>query len=311
MKSPVAFIIFKRPDTTEKVFEAIRQAKPQKLFVIADGPRTNRPGEVEKCEATRAIIKRVDWDCELITNYSDINLGCSKRISSGINWVFEQVEEAIILEDDCVPNPTFFPFCEELLDKYRYDSRVASISGQNVQFGRKRTNYSYYFSRYNHCWGWATWRRAWQDFDIYMKKWPEIQTGGFLNDILLDPKAVDYWNRKLQWVYENPLGTVWSYQWTFASWIQNRLGIISNLNLISNIGFNPDSTNINFNQKSPHDNIPTEALEFPLKHPPFVFRDIQADNFTQSTLFQETQWQVFKQEVKKKLKKLATTSSGK
>jgi len=275
---------------------------PKKLFVIADAARTDRPGEVEKCEATRAVVEQVDWDCEVRANYSDVNLGCAKRISSGLNWVFEQVDEAIILEDDCVPHPTFFPFCEELLDKYKYDNRIASISGQNVQFGRKRTDYSYYFSRYNHCWGWATWKRAWQDFDIYMKNWPEIQKENFLNDILLDRKAVSYWQNRLQHVYDNPLSTVWSYQWTFASWIQNRLGIISNVNLISNIGFNTDSTNINFKQKSPHDNMPTEPLEFPLKHPPFVFRDTKADDFTQRTLFNETQWQVFKQKIKKMLK---------
>jgi len=302
MKKPVVLIIFKRPDTTKKVFEAIRQSKPKKLFVIADAARTDRPGEVEKCEATRAVVEQVDWDCEVRANYSDVNLGCAKRISSGLNWVFEQVDEAIILEDDCVPHPTFFPFCEELLDKYKYDNRIASISGQNVQFGRKRTDYSYYFSRYNHCWGWATWKRAWQDFDIYMKNWPEIQKENFLNDILLDRKAVSYWQNRLQHVYDNPLSTVWSYQWTFASWIQNRLGIISNVNLISNIGFNTDSTNINFKQKSPHDNMPTEPLEFPLKHPPFVFRDTKADDFTQRTLFNETQWQVFKQKIKKMLK---------
>ncbi len=183
IKTPVVVIIFKRTDTTEKVFEAIRLAKPPKLFVIADGPRADHPGEAEKCEAARAIIERVDWECEVLKNYSDTNLGCAKRVSSGLDWVFSNVEEAIILEDDCVPHLTFFPFCEELLEKYRYDTRIASISGQNVQFGRERTNYSYYFSRYNHCWGWATWRRAWQHFDFDMKLWPEIKKGHLLDDI--------------------------------------------------------------------------------------------------------------------------------
>ncbi len=133
MKTPVTFIIFKRPDTTEKVFEVIRQAQPEKLFVIADGPRDDREGEAEKCEATRSIIEKVDWDCEVIKNYSDINLGCAKRVSSGINWVFENVEESIILEDDCIPDLTFFRFSEELLEKYRDDTRIASITAQNCQ----------------------------------------------------------------------------------------------------------------------------------------------------------------------------------
>jgi hypothetical protein len=142
LKTPVALIIFKRPDTTERVFETIRQAKPPKLLVVADGPRTDQPGEAEKCAATRAIIDRVDWDCEVLKNYSDSNLGCGLRPATGISWVFEQVEEAIVLEDDCVPHPTFFRFCEELLEYYRHDERIMSISGINPYFGRRRAEYS-------------------------------------------------------------------------------------------------------------------------------------------------------------------------
>ncbi|MFM7711944.1 MAG: glycosyltransferase family 2 protein, partial [Microcystis sp.] len=142
------------PDTTARVFEAIRQAKPPKLLVVADGPRADRADDIEKCKAARAIIEGVDWDCEVLTNYSDVNLGCKNRVSSGLNWVFDTVEEAIILEDDCVPDPTFFRFCEELLEYYRHDQRIMVISGNNFQFGKKRTGYSYYFSVYTHCWGW-------------------------------------------------------------------------------------------------------------------------------------------------------------
>ncbi|MBR8839336.1 MAG: glycosyltransferase family 2 protein [Stigonema ocellatum SAG 48.90 = DSM 106950] len=304
MKTPVAFMIFKRPDSTEKVFEAIRQAKPPKLFVIADGPRVDRPNEAEKCEAARAIIERVDWDCEVIKNYSDTNLGCAKRISSGIDWVFSNVEEAIILEDDCVPHPTFFYFCEELLEKYRFDTRIASISGQNVQFGRRRTEYSYYFSLYNHCWGWASWRRAWQHFDIYLKLWPEIQAKGYLNDILRDPQAVKYWSKIFQSVYEKPLANIWDYQWTFACWLQNSLAILSNVNLISNIGFGSDSTHFTSKKVSPYMNMPSEAMEFPLKHPPFIFQNVNADIFTHRTLFRATKLQLLKQDIKEILKGL-------
>ncbi|MBP5972730.1 glycosyltransferase family 2 protein [Brasilonema sp. CT11] len=302
MQTPVAFIIFKRPHTTEKVFEAIRQAKPPKLFVIADAPRAERPGEVEKCEATRAIIERVDWNCEVIKNYSDTNLGCGKRISSGIDWVFSNVEEAIILEDDCVPHATFFPFCEELLEKYRYDSRVASISGSNYQFGHRRTNNSYYFSIYNHCWGWASWRRAWQHFDLYMKLWPQIQAEGYLNDILRDYKAVKYWSNLFQSVFENPSDGIWDFQWTFACWIQSSLGIIPNTNLISNIGFGLESTHFTSKKVSPYINMPIEAMQFPLKHPPFMVSNVNADNFTQKTLFKQTLLQVIKQRIKKIIK---------
>ncbi len=132
LTTPVAFIIFNRPDTTSKVFEAIKQAKPKKLLVIADGPRINKPGEAEKCKQTRAITEQIDWDCEVLRNYSENNLGCRNRVSSGIDWVFENVDEAIIIEDDCLPNPSFFRFCQELLGKYRNNDEIFLISGNKV-----------------------------------------------------------------------------------------------------------------------------------------------------------------------------------
>ncbi len=297
IKTPIVFIIFKRPDTTEKVFEAIRQAKPPKLFVIADGPRADRPGETENCEAARAIIERVDWECEVLKNYSDTNLGCAKRVSSGIDWVFNNVEEAIILEDDCVPDPTFFPFCEELLEKYKLDTRIMSISGQNVQLGQKRTEFSYYFSRYSHCWGWATWRRAWQYFDFDMKLWQEIKKGNFLDDVLTDKQAVERWTNILQMTNDGRIDS-WAYRWTFACWLQSGLSILSNSNLVSNIGFGEESTNTG-DKKSKFANLYTEALEFPLKHPPFIIRDTRADNFTQTTLYQKKKRFPFKHAIKK------------
>jgi hypothetical protein len=303
MQTPVAFIIFKRPHTTEKVFTEIRRAQPKKLFVIADGPRTHVANEAEKCAATRAIIERVDWECEVIKNYSDINLGCAKRVSSGLDWVFEQVEEAIILEDDCVPHPTFFPFCEELLAKYRYDSRVFSISGDNYLFGLKKPNYSYYFSRYNPCWGWATWRRAWQYYDLYIKAWPEIKSQGLLNDILINPLAVKSWSQIFQSVYDNPLGITWDYQWTFACFIQNGLGIVSKTNLISNIGFGTDATHFNGGKNNPYDNLPTEPMEFPLQHPPFVIQNTKIDKFKESNEYHITLRKLLKQDIKNLIKR--------
>jgi hypothetical protein len=301
MQTPVTFIIFKRPQTTKKVFEAIRQAKPTKLFVIAEGPRIDREGETEKCEATRAIIERVDWDCEVIKNYSDINLGCAKRVSSGLDWVFSNVEETIILEDDCIPHPTFFRFSEELLEKYRNDTRIATISAQNLQLGRKRTNYSYYFSRYNHCWGWASWRRAWQHYDLTIKLWKEAQAENLLHDILIDPKAVNSWQRIFQSVYDNPTGITWDYQWTFACWMQGSLSIIPNVNLISNVGVGADATHFTSGQEFSFINMSMQAMEFPLKHPPFIVRNVEADNFTQKTVYKATALDIFKEEVKKRL----------
>jgi len=300
IKTPVVFIIFKRPDTTGRVFDAIRKVKPPKLFLIADGPRVDRPGEAEKCAATRAIVERVDWDCEVLKNYSAINLGCGKRVTSGLDWAFDMVDEAIILEDDCLPHPTFFRFCEELLERYRYDNRIVAVSGQNVQFGRRRTEYSYYFSLYNHCWGWASWRRAWQYNDFDMKLWSEIKARDFLRDILVDENAVKCWAELFQATYDGYIDT-WDNQWTLAAWIQSGLSILPNINLVSNIGFGPESTHTP-GKGSKFANIPTEAMEFPLKHPPFMIRNRQADSFTQKILYNKSEFQQLKSKIRKFLK---------
>ena len=283
LKTPIVFIIFKRPEETQTVFEAIRQAKPPKLLVIADGPRPSKIGEDQASATTRAIIDRVDWDCEVLKNYSDVNLGCMRRVSSGLDWVFNIVEEAIIIEDDCLPHPTFFRFAEELLERYRNDQRIMSISGQNVQFGRKRTDYSYYFSRYNHCWTWASWRRAWQYYDLEMKLWPEIRDGNFLEDVLGDSHAAKVWTKTFQLCYEGKIDS-WAFRWTLASFIQNGMNILANVNLVSNIGHGVAGTNTG-DVDSPYNNMPAEALKFPLKHPPFAIRDTQADKFTENTLY--------------------------
>ena len=282
MKTPIAFLIFNRPDTTAKVFAAIRQAKPSKLLVIADAARSDRPEEAERCRETRAIIDRIDWDCQVLTDYAEENMGCQHRVSSGLNWVFDTVEEAIILEDDCVPHPSFFPFCEHLLERHRHDNRIAVITGQNVQLGKKRTDSSYYFSRYNHCWGWASWRRAWKDFDFEMKQWSRVKAEGWLKDILQDEGAVKYWEERFESVYEGTLNS-WAIRWMFSCWMQNYLTVISNVNLISNIGFGEQSTHTR--KKNKYIDLPTEALDFPLKHPPFIIRNSQADRFTQKTLY--------------------------
>ncbi|MBR8826970.1 MAG: glycosyltransferase family 2 protein [Gomphosphaeria aponina SAG 52.96 = DSM 107014] len=281
--TPIAFLIFNRPDTTLKVFEAIREAKPPLLMVVADGPRQDKPGEAEKCAATRKIIAQVDWQCEVRTLYSDVNLGCKRRVASGLSWVFTQVEEAIILEDDCLPHPTFFRFCEELLDYYRDDKRIMVISGDNYQFGRQRTEYSYYFSRYNHCWGWATWRRAWKYYDMEMKLWPKIRDEGGLRCILEDSKAIKYWSNILQKTYAGEIDT-WDFQWTFACWVQSGLTILPDVNLVSNIGFGPEATHTK-DSGNHSANLPVQAMGFPLQHPPLVIRQTEADAFTQRNHF--------------------------
>jgi GT2 family glycosyltransferase len=283
MQTPVAFIIFNRPDSTSRVFEAIRQAKPPLLLVIADGARSSKPGEAEKCAATRAIIDRVDWDCEVRTNYADVNLGCGKRVSSGIDWVFQEVEEAIILEDDCLPHPSFFQFCEEMLAYYRDDSRIMAISGNNFQRGRKCSDDSYYFSRYNHVWGWASWRRAWKHYDFTMSEWPQVRDGNWLNSILDNRELSKYWTVEFEKVYRGAIDT-WDYQWTFACWIQNSLTILPQVNLISNIGFNADATHTN--KDVPWASQSIYPIDSPLIHPSFMLRNTVADSFTANIMYQ-------------------------
>ncbi|MCE5195252.1 MAG: hypothetical protein LLF28_07400 [Nitrospiraceae bacterium] len=285
LKTPVAFIIFNRPDTTEKVFEAIRMAKPPKLLVVADGPRADKYGEAEKCKAARAIIDKVDWPCEVFANYSDLNMGCKNRVSSGLNWVFDTVEEAIILEDDCIPHPTFFRFCEELLDYYKNDTRIMSVSGDNFQFGKHTTRYSYYFSRYSHVWGWATWRRAWKHYDVKMGLWPEIKDDDWLSNILSGRRIIKYWRDNFESVYSGKIDT-WDYQWTFACWLQNGMSILPAFNLISNVGFSSDATHTK--RQSIFSNMAVSEMKFPIIHQPFIVRDSRADALTEKLMFRKS-----------------------
>lgn len=282
LQTPVALIIFNRPYTTKKVFAEIARARPQKLLIIADGPRFNHPEDARKCADVRAIVNDVDWDCEVLTSYSDINMGCKLRVSSGLDWVFNMVEEAIILEDDCVPHPTFFRFCEEMLDKYRHDDRIAMVSGDNFQFGKKRTEHSYYFSRYTHIWGWASWRRAWEKYDVDMKTWPESHDDELLHKWLGDKKAIRYWEKIFEKVYKGKIDT-WDYQWLFACWVQGALTILPNVNLVSNIGFTPEATHATYLTK--FDGMKTESMRFPISYPKHVSHDFVADSITEKTMY--------------------------
>ena len=284
LSTPILFLIFNRPDTTQLVFDEIRKAQPVQLFVAADGPRKDRLGDYDLCKKTREIIQQVDWDCKVSTLFRDENLGCKYAISSAIDWFFSNVEEGIILEDDCVPDQSFFPFCQELLEKYRDDKRVMMISGDNFQFGRKTTDYSYYFSRYCHIWGWATWKRAWVNYDVKMKLWPKVKQLGLINDILQDSGAEKYWKRIFDKTYSNKINT-WDYQWVFTCWMQNGLSIAPNINLISNIGCDCSATHPSAD--SGNSNIPTNKIDIPLRHPEFIIRNTSADKYTQKYVIEK------------------------
>lgn len=271
MRTPVALLVFNRRDLTELVFEKIADAKPLKLFIIADGPRKAASGEVEQCVATRSITESIDWDCEVFRNYSDSNLGCRKRVSSGLDWVFSQVDEAIILEDDCLPDQSFFPFCEELLDRYRGDERIMMITGNDFLRASEQRAYSYYFSRNPHIWGWATWRRAWRFFDVSMKLWPELRDTSLLFDVLRDETAVEKTRAEFDGAFGGSIDT-WDYQWLLTLWAQHGLAIAPETNLVSNLGFRGDATHTR-NTADWRANLPTTAINFPLRHPPHVLED--------------------------------------
>ena len=296
---PILFVVFNRPDTTRLVFEAIRQARPEKLFVAADGPRSDYPGEVDKCRLVREIATSVDWECELKVLFREQNLGCQVAISSAINWFFQHVDEGIILEDDCKPNASFFPFCQELLERYRYDKRIFLISGANFQHGRKRTEYSYYFSHFAQIWGWATWKRAWDYFDFDMTLWPLICEGKWTDDIWPKSSQKLFWINHLNSINKGRLNS-WALRWAFTVFANNALSILPNVNLVSNIGFGNESGVHTTTKNSLVHNLPAEQLTFPLKHPPFMIRDKVADDYTYKTLYSSS----FLRRIKNKIKKI-------
>lgn len=273
METPLVFFIFNRPEHTKKVFEAIRRAKPKQLFVVADGPRDSR----DRTEETRAIIQ-VDWPCQVEKNYSDKNLGCKQRISSGLDWVFSKVETAIILEDDCLPDQSFFRFCEEMLIKYRDDAQVMHIGGNFFQQKNKgfRTESSYYFSKIPHIWGWATWKRAWKNYDVSLSKWPETKANSSLIPRFKNAGAYEYWSKVWDEYYSHKIDS-WDGQWFFACMYTNGYCITPTKNLVTNIGFGIDATHT----KKTNDTalVPAEPIDFPLSHSPKVIMDAY-DNFT-------------------------------
>ena len=274
--TPVIFLIFRRPDLTARVFAAIRQAQPNKLLIVADGPRNE--AETLLCQQARAVTECIDWDCDVLRNYSDVNLGCRQRVSSGLDWAFEQVEEAIVLEDDCLPHSSFFGYCQELLERYRDDDRIWCISGNNFQDARWRGDGSYYFSNYNHIWGWASWRKAWQNYDRDLASWQTFRDGRYLESILDSSLEVQYWQGIFDRMYSLGEPNTWDYAWTLTCWQHRGLTALPNVNLVSNIGFRSDGTNIT-DAESLLANMPVKDIG-KLQHPTFLARDRAADMYT-------------------------------
>ena len=285
LTTPVVFLVFNRPDCTARSLAAIRAALPRRLYVVADGPRPDRAGEAARCAEVRELVEHgIDWPCEVIYDYAPANLGCARRVSSGLDGVFARESEAIIIEDDCVPEPTFFRYCTELLAYYRAEPQIFVISGTNQQYREFDCAHSYFFSRYNHCWGWATWARAWRHFDFAMKAWPDFWQSGRLTGFLQDPRLGAQWKEIFDQVAAGRIDS-WGYRWVFACWLNGALSVLPRRALVKNIGFDARATHTRKVRRELRE-LTTVPMEFPLVHPPRIERHAEADRHTEAMMYQ-------------------------
>jgi hypothetical protein len=273
-KSTVLFVIFNRPDTTRLVFEQIRIAQPGRLYIAADGPRPGSASDDKLCKQTREIASQIDWPCEVKTLFNDENIGCKYGVSAALNWFFANEDEGIILEDDCLPANSFFSFCDTLLEKYRYDTRVRHITGCNLQQGKKWGDASYYFSNRTHVWGWASWKRVWDDYDITLAKYDQENVKDMMHNIYPDDLVAECWANIFE---ETKTGknNSWAYALDFANFFNNGLIIIPNNNLISNIGFSRNATHT-IDENNLYANNPLQEID-EITHPLVVLPEKDAD----------------------------------
>jgi len=274
LKTPILFLVFNRLDTTKQVFEEIKKVKPKKLFVAADGPRNAT--EKKKTNAVRKyILNNIDWDCEVKTLFRTKNLGCGKAVSSAITWFFDNVNMGIILEDDCLPSQSFFPFCEELLKKYKNNKKIMQIAGFNPVSSKLKVNESYLFSYLGGIWGWATWKRAWEKYDFDIKEFEKSKTQKKLKKIGFSEQMIEFKLKTFELIKNKQVDT-WDYQWDFAKLYNSGLTIIPRENLIKNIGFGAGSTN-NLGSGKRFLLIKLDRVNFPLIHPKKIVINNQFD----------------------------------
>lgn len=280
LQTAVLFIVFNRPDTTAQVFEAIRKAKPPRLYVAADGPRAGREGEVEKVANVREIATAVDWPCEVKTLFQDKNIGCNFGPRAGIDWFFEYEEAGIILEDDCFPSQSFFWFCEAMLNKYQTNDRIMAVTGTNITRDIY-FEYDYWFSNFALMWGWASWKRAWMKYDPDLTEWVAKRSKRkWLKEI-----GNDSWLFAKSWeeIFDRTIvlgsnATWWDYQWIYSCWINKGLTIAPRENLIRNIGYTSDATHT-VGEHPILSNLVAREISFPLQHPTKIEVDKKADEF--------------------------------
>ncbi len=280
---PILLCVFNRPGLTSHVFDAIAQQKPKHLLIAGDGPRSDRQNDLELVQQTKEIVTRIDWDCAVDSRFSTDNLGCRAQIAQAVTWGFEQHERLIILEDDCVPNKSFFDFCRELLERYANEPRVMTISGNSYPtsgYGK----YSYRFSKYPLIWGWASWRRAWNLYDLDMRLWRsrEIRKK-VLDKFTVDDRERNFWNDIFDRQSSGEINT-WDYSWTFASWANNGLSVLPKQNLVTNIGFGQNATHT-FDESSPMANRLTHPMSI-TGHPTAIARNRDADQEVRRIVFE-------------------------
>lgn len=280
--TPILFLIFNRPEITQRVFEEIRKQKPKFLFIAADGPRQDNKQDLEKCQVTRnLVVKGIDWDCEVKTLFRDKNLGCGIAVSEAITWFFNNVEQGIILEDDCMPHFSFFGYCETLLEKYKNNENVYGISGNNFQNGLLRGDASYFFSNYSHIWGWASWKRAWKYYDFNLENLEGFEKSKIINKIDKRKTFKNYWILIFKKTAIKEIDT-WDYQWLFTIWYNRGIMIAPNVNLISNIGFGKQATHTTLD--SPFANMITQNIG-KISHPKNTKINKKADRYTSNKVY--------------------------
>lgn len=276
--SPILFIIFNRPDLTRRVFEKIRDARPLKLYVAADGAREGKMEEM-LCEETRKIIDEVDWPCEVFRLFLTENAGCKYGPANAISWFFSNEEHGIILEDDCLPSIDFFRFCDVLLEKYANDHRITQIAGCNVQANRKQQKDTYYFSHNVEVWGWASWKRVWKNYDIELQNYFEEEIENQIFKLFSDNNLAVSFKNLFKDIKSGKISDAWDYQFKFLNFFNYGLCIIPNYNLISNIGFGAGATHT-FDPEDQYANIAIDELPLTISHPKYFIPDKKADLYT-------------------------------
>jgi len=283
VKSPVVLILFNRPELTNILIERISKVKITDLLIIIDGPRNEvDDAAINEIHKIIDLYKIKNQDCNILINKSRTNLGCKERIISGLGWVFERINYAIILEDDCIPDLSFFEYCDLMLDKYSNDNRIGIISGTNLSSDSLISS-SYYYSKYSNIWGWATWARVWKKYDAQMNNWSLDEFRRDINHRFFSKNEGKYWSAIFNQTKRGDINT-WDYQLWFSLWSEGQLSIIPGVNLIDNLGFeHPLATHTS--GKHPAPNIRAGRLEFPIKGPAYFLPNRCADKKIHNLLY--------------------------